>query len=121
MRRTRAARNRRCRAEVGVTMAHARLSPSKAKRWMLCPASADREAAIPETERSIAADQGTNAHAVLEAALVQNVWPPKVDKFPYPDAGLPDELIEHAKLCYEYLMRRKAELSVFSPVALRAE
>lgn len=101
-------------------MAHKRLSPSKAKRWILCPASPDREVSFPDDDGGVPAQQGTNAHCVLEAALLQNTWPPQY-KLKYPAAGLPDELIQQAKDCYEYVLRRTATLREAGPVTVRAE
>ncbi|VGQ12971.1 hypothetical protein SB5439_05121 [Klebsiella variicola] len=48
--------------------AHARLSPSGAEKWMVCPASLAAERGIPEV-RSNHAAQGTAAHAVAEQVL----------------------------------------------------
>jgi hypothetical protein len=45
---------------------HARLSPSKAHRWLVCPGSMHVTAEDPETEW---AAEGTRKHAVLEAVL----------------------------------------------------
>ena len=49
-------------------MAHAKLSPSAAKRWMACPGSIRLCAGIPY-QSSTYADEGTVAHAVAEAIL----------------------------------------------------
>ena len=49
-------------------MAHAFLSPSGAPYWMLCNAKPWREKDLPDTS-SAAADEGAEAHRVLEAAL----------------------------------------------------
>ena len=55
--------------------AHAKLSASKAHRWISCPASIAMEAKLPDTT-SAAAEQGTAAHAVAEACL-RNGWAPE--------------------------------------------
>lgn len=47
---------------------HARLSPSKAHRWLKCPGSVRLEAEIPD-ERSEAAIDGTHSHTLLEACI----------------------------------------------------
>ena len=49
-------------------MAHAKLSPSAAKRWMACPGSLRLCAGIPY-QSSTYADEGSVAHAVAEAVL----------------------------------------------------
>ncbi len=52
-------------------MGHARLSPSKSKRYMLCPGSVAREEAMPKGKEveSPAAREGTRAHQLLETCL----------------------------------------------------
>lgn len=50
-------------------MAHAKLSPSAAKRWMVCPGSVALCATIPEAPSSGAADEGTTAHWLAQSAL----------------------------------------------------
>ena len=102
-------------------MSHARLSPSKAKRWMLCPASVRLEAEAPVVERdTTAADQGTNAHALLEYGVVEGEIPQDLSSFvwPKPEAGIPEELIQQARDCLEYVNRRHEELK---PAAVHAE
>lgn len=47
---------------------HARLSPSSASRWLLCPGSVALCDGLPEI-RSVYADQGTAAHALAERAF----------------------------------------------------
>lgn len=49
-------------------MAHAKLSPSAATRWMACTPSAVLEQSFPNTSSSYA-DEGTLAHALCEAFL----------------------------------------------------
>lgn len=49
-------------------MAHAKLSPSAAKRWMACPGSIRLCAGVPY-QSSTYADEGSVAHAVAEAVL----------------------------------------------------
>lgn len=58
---------------------HAKLSPSSAHRWMNCPASAKKEAGVPNTSNFYAA-QGTAAHQLIEelvaAPLLKDGAPP---------------------------------------------
>ena len=54
--------------------AHARLSPSAAKRWMTCPGSVAAIAACPvEDTASEAAAEGTAAHALAEILLRERI------------------------------------------------
>ena len=63
---------------------HAKLSPSAAARWLACPGSA-----LPEVERrsSLAADNGTVAHAVLDLALRNGVSAETLDANTWPLTG----------------------------------
>lgn len=47
---------------------HAKLSPSSAHRWLLCPASVKMEEGLPDTPSEYA-EEGTTAHAAAEAIL----------------------------------------------------
>ncbi len=53
---------------------HARLSPSSAKRWMICAAAPDREAMLPDSSGPAAA-WGNAAHAILESSILKNTNP----------------------------------------------
>lgn len=55
-------------------MSHARLAPSSAKLWSVCPASVRRQEGLPD-ECSEPATWGTVAHAILERALLSEVHP----------------------------------------------
>ena len=50
---------------------HAKLPPSAAFRWIVCPPSALQEAAVPDTS-SDAAKEGTTAHALAELMIKYN-------------------------------------------------
>lgn len=50
-------------------MQHARLSPSKGHRWVLCPASVNREAPLPDKKDTFHSAEGTIAHQLLEEVL----------------------------------------------------
>lgn len=55
--------------------AHALYAASAAKRWMNCPASVKRIDALPVEQKfttSVAADEGTLAHELMEKCLLQN-------------------------------------------------
>lgn len=54
---------------------HARLSPSKAHRWMLCPGSIREEAKYPETNGQAAID-GTHSHTLLEECVNRRMADP---------------------------------------------
>jgi len=49
--------------------AHAKLSPSGAKRWLNCPGSLQLSESVPEQGGSIYAEEGTRAHALAEVML----------------------------------------------------
>jgi Protein of unknown function (DUF2800) len=52
---------------------HVELSPSSASRWLACPGSIALSRSIPEPPSSAAAEEGTRAHALAEAALTCGV------------------------------------------------
>jgi hypothetical protein len=56
-------------------MAHAKLSPSSAERWMTCPASVVLSAQFPEDRSSSFAAEGTAAHELAERSLTNGVDP----------------------------------------------
>jgi hypothetical protein len=56
-------------------MAHAKLSPSGAHRWMACPGSVVLEAAFPD-DSSIYAAEGTLAHDIASQCLINNTYTP---------------------------------------------
>lgn len=100
-------------------MSHARLAPSKSERVLLCAASPDREAALPDLPGGPAANQGTNSHWVLEQALLEDRWPPKcigdggstfLSQLPYTVDGCPPELRDQAHDCFLYAKRRQGEM-----------
>ena len=55
-------------------MSHARLSPSAAERWMNCPGSVNLTAGMSESTSEYA-QEGTNAHFLLEYCLKNNQGP----------------------------------------------
>jgi hypothetical protein len=55
-------------------MAHAKLSPSGAHRWMACPGSVVLEAAFPDQSSSYAAE-GTLAHEIASECLTKGLYP----------------------------------------------
>lgn len=60
---------------------HARLSPSASSRWLACPPSVDAAAKLPREASGAAAQEGTLAHAVLEAALMLGLDPLDVNRY----------------------------------------
>ena len=56
-------------------MAHARLSPSKAKQWMACPGSIRLSAGLPDEGSSVYADEGTAAHLLAAECLAKRRQP----------------------------------------------
>lgn len=53
-------------------LAHAKLSPSGAHRWIRCPGSVALESGMPDTSSSYA-DEGTAAHELASMALTNNL------------------------------------------------
>jgi hypothetical protein len=68
------------------TRKHARLSPSGADRWTVCPGSVQLEQAFPD-DSSEHADWGTAAHAVAEMILQQWRYVEDPARATYPDAA----------------------------------
>lgn len=83
-------------------MEHAKLSPSKAERWMTCTASPHLEADMPEETPSEFAREGTEAHGLLERAIKAKTRPSTLE--PEHHAA------EHVDVCYDqiegYLLNR---------------
>ena len=57
-------------------MAHAKLSPSKAARWMACPGSVREEARYPDEPAGPAAADGTHSHTLLEHCIKNGLADP---------------------------------------------
>lgn len=57
-------------------MAHAKLSPSKAARWMACPGSVREEAKYPDEPSGPAAVDGTHSHTLLEHCIKNGLADP---------------------------------------------
>lgn len=55
---------------------HSELSPSASDKWMVCPAWRRLTAPLPKTS-SAAADEGTEAHALFEAMILNQRWESK--------------------------------------------
>lgn len=85
-------------------MAHALLSPSSSERWISCPPSALKNAAVADTSSSYA-QQGTDAHALCEykvnKALGHHVQDPTTD-LNYFD----EEMAEHTDAYCEFIMEQ---------------
>ena len=74
--------------------AHARLSPSAAKRWMSCPASVILSDGVP-SHSSPYAQEGTLAHAFAERWIVSGDKP----------EGMPEGMAEHVAVYVDYANR----------------
>lgn len=73
-------------------MAHAKLSPSSAERWMNCPGSVVLSEGMPN-QTSVFAEEGTKAHEIAEMILRnQKGW-----------ADAPVEMLEHIKVYVDYV------------------
>jgi hypothetical protein len=78
-----------------MTAAHARLSPSSAKRWINCPGSVNACANLPN-KSSVFADEGKRAHAFSETAGLQGLNAHEVP-------GIEFEMIPHVQLYLDTL------------------
>jgi|LakMenEpi03Aug12_release.lakeMendotaPanAssembly.Ray.scaffolds.fasta_scaffold00726_72 hypothetical protein len=92
-------------------MAHAKLSPSGAHRWMACPGSVVLEAAYPD-DSSIYAAEGTLAHEIASESLLNDTYTPvylgtkhTVDGF---DFTVGQDMIDHV-LDYMKLVRELSQ------------
>ena len=91
-------------------MAHAKLSPSGAHRWMACPGSVGLEAAFPDQSSSYAAE-GTLAHTLASEHLDGSGLHPsqrigevhEVDGYTFTvDAAMADYVDDYCRLVREY-------------------
>lgn len=93
---------------------HAKKSPSKFERIMLCPGSQREEANYPDERGSPAAADGTHSHTLLEFCLLDETEPQS-----YLGRGIKDhdgeftvdqERINRIKVATDYLRKRQAEI-----------
>lgn len=98
---------------------HARLAPSAAKRWFICPASVDREAKYPDedTPQSL---RGTKGHLALSELVLQHInEEPDADCPTYDDIRETDpEMREMVDQAFDYVLMRQ---KVLAPAAVRSE
>ncbi len=75
---------------------------------------------LQEDSGGLSADQGTNAHALLEHGIVEGEIPADLSAFvwPKPEAGCPPELVQQARDCLAYASRRQEEMK---PAMMAAE
>lgn len=85
-------------------MAHALLAPSSSERWISCPPSAIKNAAVAGTSSSYA-QQGTDAHALCEFKVKKALGHEVID--PTPDlAYFDEEMAEHTDAYCEFIMEQ---------------
>ena len=85
-------------------MAHALLAPSSSERWISCPPSALKNAAIADTSSSYA-QQGTDAHTLCEYKVLTALGYKVRD--PTPDlAYFDEEMSEHTDAYCEFIMEQ---------------
>lgn len=84
-------------------MAHSRLSPSGANRWVNCPGSVTMCERFPDYTRSEAADEGVASHYVGEQVLLHAIDPYRLIGTPCPDNGviITDEMVDGAMVYVE--------------------
>ena len=95
-------------------MGHSKISPSGSPRWMECLGSPTLEARYPDTS-SPYAQEGTDAHRVMEKALINKIPPIQTvsSEVLHEDGTMfvvTQEMAEYVQLCYDWLMTRSAEL-----------
>lgn len=78
-------------------MAHAKLSPSAAERWMTCPGSIVLSDGMPQ-RTSAFAEEGTLAHEIAEKIL--NGWEPE---------GVDAEMLENVRVYTDYVQTLAVE------------
>ena len=82
-------------------MAHAKLSPSSAERWMTCPGSVVLSDGMPE-QTSKFAEEGTLAHSVAEAILREDLKFIDAEK----------EMLDNVNIYVDYVQGLKGKLHV---------
>lgn len=99
-------------------MAHALLAPSSSERWISCPPSAMKNAAVVDTSSSYA-QQGTDAHALCEYKVLKALGHKVRD--PTPDLEFYDEEMEECATAYsEFIMElvQEAKETCADPLVL---
>ena len=90
---------------------HARLSPSAAERWTLCPGSVELCETQPNTSSSYA-QRGTAAHKLLEDLLLGDIAIEVVHPgIELEGITLQADDISAVKVAYDYILKRYEELS----------
>jgi len=81
---------------------HARLGPSASERWLACPASVNLQAAF-ENKSSAAANEGTQAHEVVEK-LLQAWMNGDVIEQTKAAVGVSEEMLSAAMVAWDYVV-----------------
>jgi hypothetical protein len=97
-------------------MSHARLSPSKAHRWMACPGSVREEAVYPDVSGPSGID-GTHTHTVLEHCVKADLADPMsmvgIKMKDHEGEFVVDaDRAARVKVAIDYLRKRKEELMI---------
>jgi hypothetical protein len=102
---------------------HAKKSPSKFERIMLCPGSQREESKYPESRSGAAAIDGTHTHTLLEACLIIGAEPMSFINQELEDHDgkfiVDGERCNRVKIATDYINKRRVELNGFVKTELK--